>query len=189
MNITFDLETLSRNENAPIVQLAAVKFKDDGEIVDVFDRKISFKSLERYGFEIEYDTVLWWFQQRGEIIKTVMYDDGSRVDIRKALLDFQKWIGSTGEHIYWSHSTFDPPKLYNAIKKVGLQPFIPYRLFLDIRTLVALSGVFKEDITRTTAEHDAMGDCLFQASHISKMIQKVGLDTTMYFKAPKSKEV
>ena len=36
MNITFDLEALGRTNRAPIAQIGAVKFTDDGEVVEKF---------------------------------------------------------------------------------------------------------------------------------------------------------
>ena len=44
-NITFDLETLGNSANAPIVQIGAVKFDGDGNILDKFLRTIDLSSF------------------------------------------------------------------------------------------------------------------------------------------------
>ena len=69
-NITFDLETLGNSSNAPIVQLAAVKFNDQGKITDSLLQYIDLASLQQYDFDIDYETLDWWFKQSDEAIKS-----------------------------------------------------------------------------------------------------------------------
>ena len=170
-NITFDLETLGNSSNAPMVQLGAVKFKNDGAIIDKFVRSIKISCLKRYKFEADYDTIQWWFEQDDKAIKSVMCpEDG--IDLRLALMQFKEWIGKTGDYVYWSHATFDPPILNNNFRAVGLDNPIPFRLHRDIRTLVHFTG--KLTAERKGIHHNALDDCIFQADYISQGLKIMG---------------
>lgn len=168
MNITFDLETLGNTANAPIVQIGAVKFKDDGTIVDKFIRTIDLDSLQKYNFKMDYNTIAWWMNQTDEAIKSVFKYGLEQVSLNKALWEFREWIGKPSEYVYWSHATFDPPILNNNFKALGKDNPIPFRLHRDIRTLSHFANV---KVERTGIAHNALDDCLTQANYISKGIQ------------------
>ena len=169
MNITFDLETMGKTSNAPIIQIGAVKFTDDGVITDKFHRNIDLNSLQQYDFKMDYNTISWWFNQSDEAIKSVFGESLERVSLSKALYDFIEWIGKPSEYSYWSHATFDPPILNNNLLMIGRKNPIPFRLHRDIRTLTHFAGYI--DIERKGIAHNALDDCIFQAEYISKGIQ------------------
>ena len=171
MNITFDLETLGNTSNAPIVQIGAVKFTDDGVITDRFYRNIDLNSLQQYDFKMDYNTISWWFNQSNEAIKSVFGESLERVSLSKALYDFIEWIGKPSEYNYWSHATFDPPILNNNLLMTGRKNPIPFRLHRDIRTITHFTG--KIPVERKGIAHNALDDCIFQAEYISKGIQKI----------------
>jgi DNA polymerase III epsilon subunit-like protein len=169
-NITFDLETLGISHNAPIVQIGAVKFKDDGTITDKFIRNIKITSLKKYNFNIDYDTIQWWFEQEDKAIKSVFCVEDA-IDLRLALLNFNEWLGKPSEYIYWSHKDFDPPILNNNLKAVGFNSVIPYKLQKDIRTITHFVNV--SEIKHDGIAHNALDDCIFQAAYISKAIRTI----------------
>jgi exodeoxyribonuclease VIII len=171
-HITFDLETLGNGTNAPIVQIGAVKFTDDGTITDTFLRNIDLESLEGLGFHIDYNTLSWWFNQSPEAIKSVFGEELDRVSLSNALYQFQIWIGKTADYYYWSHATFDPPILKNNYKAVGKNIPIPFRLHVDIRTLSLLGGKITID-RGDLIHHNALDDCIHQANYISKGLQQL----------------
>ena len=171
INITFDLETLGNGTTAPIIQIGAVKFKDDGTIVDKFIRTIDLDSLERYDFKMDYNTINWWFNQSNEAIKSVFDDTLDKVSLGKALFDFTEWIGKTADYHYWSHATFDPPILHNNFKVMGKNNPIPFRLHRDIRTLSYFAG--KIVVERVGLHHNALDDCIYQAAYISQGIKQI----------------
>ena len=172
MNVTFDLETLGTTYNAPIVQIAAVKFKDSGTVVDRFTRDIDYKTLEPLGFEMTYSTVFWWLSQPVQAIKSV-FNKKHSVSLQKALLDLQKWLGPEAkEYYYWSHASFDFPILQNAYNKLSMQNPIPYHKGRDIRTLQHFA---QQKVVRKGTHHNALDDCLYQAELVSKSILKMNL--------------
>lgn len=170
-NVTFDLETLGNNSKSPIIQIGAVKFLDDGTIIDKFLNTIKLESLSKYDFQIDYETINWWFNQSNEAIKSVFDDSLEKVNIKEGLYNFQEWLGKASEYRYWSHATFDPPILNYNFKAVNMKTPIPFRLHCDIRTLISLAG--KEEFKREGIHHNALDDCIFQANYISKYLKKI----------------
>ena len=170
-NITFDWETLGNTSNAPIVQMGAVKFDDEGNVdPNMYSRNIKLTSLTRYNFEMDYSTIEWWMSQDDKAIKSVFVNDDA-IDIRQALFEFIEWIGKPGDYTYWSHATFDPPILINNFKKIGLSNPIPFRAYRDIRTLTHFVGVI--ETPRIGTHHNALDDCIYQAAYISKGLQVI----------------
>lgn len=168
-HITFDLETLGNNYNSPIIQIGAVKFEEDGSIIDTFKHNINWESLQRYDFDIDYSTVRWWLSQSREAQDSVIDQGG--VDLITALIDFNKWIGEPEKYEYWAHATFDPIILANAYRKTGIKNPIPFRQQRDIRTLNFLAG--KVEVEKEGITHTALDDAKFQAKYISIMLNKV----------------
>jgi len=168
-HITFDLETLGNGYNAPVVQIGAVKFTNEGSIIDQFEATINWQDLKKYDFDIDYSTIQWWIQQSEEA-RTALFT-GSIMNLKKALNEFRKWIGDVKEYHYWSHATFDAPILANVCRQVGVDVFIPFRLQCDIRTLTMLAG--RVDIERLGVAHNALDDAIYQSQYISLMLQKL----------------
>jgi len=169
-HITFDLETLGNTSNAPIVQIGAVKFNDEG-ITDTFLRNIDLTSLEPLGFKLDYSSINWWLNQSNEAIKSVFGDNLEKISLNRALYEFQEWIGKTADYNYWSHATFDPPILINNFKTLKKPCPIPFRLHRDIRTLSLLGG--KVTIKREGIHHNALDDCIYQAKYISALLNNL----------------
>lgn len=166
MNITFDLETLGTNMNAPIAQIGAVKFKDSGEIVEEFLSTIDLQSLDEYDFKLDYATLDWWFRQDPRAIESVYrLDKGNTEDLRSALIRFRNWVGDPSKYVYWSHANFDAPILENAYQKVGVKPPFLRRRQRDIRTLCHFTG--EVNVERYGIYHNALDDAITQAKYIS----------------------
>jgi len=177
MHITFDLETLGSTYQAPIVQIGAVKFTDEGEIKDKFLRNIDLKSLEPLNFKVNYSTLGWWMSQKKASINSVFLK-GNRVDLAQALNDFTLWVGNPHDYFYWSHANFDTPILENAYKEVGLNCPLKRRRHRDIRTLCHLTGDIE---TKTIGiKHNALDDCITQANYISKRLQMIAKPKNKY---------
>lgn len=168
MNISFDLETLGNTSKAPIVQIGAIKFKNSGEILDQFSRTIRPEDLDNYDLEPDYSTISWWLKQDSGVIASVFGEYSIKSDLKNALQDFKEWIGNE-TYDFWSHATFDPPVLNSNIKAVGLEPFIHYRHFKDLRTLKLLAGNPK--VKREGHHHVAIDDALYQKELIVKCFE------------------
>ena len=171
INITFDLETFGITHNAPILQIGAVKFNNEGQIMDKFNIKINPSDLETYNFDLNYSTIMWWLSQKKEVIDKVFFSNDEHVNLDVALNSFNNWIGYYPQnYVYWSHTTFDPVILSNAFKKAGIKSVIPYYQHRDIRTLEEISA-YQMRGERTGNHHDALDDSITQAAYISNALK------------------
>lgn len=170
LNITFDLETLGNSHNAPIVQIAAVKFRDSGEILEKFLRTVDITSLSNYNFQIDIDSVEFWSNQPQNVFDSV-FNTNQEVPIKQALQEFMDWIKSPLKYVFWSHAIYDPPILNNSLQKTGISDYIHFKLHKDIRTLNYFVG--KLDVQREGLHHNALDDCIYQSKYISKGILKL----------------
>lgn len=177
-HICFDLETLGHTPTAPIVQIGAVKFDLEFGIMDTFISTINLKTIDFSKFNIDGETVQWWFSQSKEAIQNVMLSGD--VSLSKALYDFRTWIGELSNYYYWSHSIFDPPILFNNILSIGQTPFIPYRLYKDINTLKLLYKYTRGDVYTSFEfdgiQHTALDDAKNQALDIKRMLNELGYE-------------
>lgn len=164
--ITFDLETLGSTFNAPIVQIAAVEFTPEGEVLGEFSVNIDI-SADIDKFTIDLKTVKWWMEQEKEAREAVFTDNG--VPLKEALEKLMSWLGDRRPQPVWCHTTFDAPILKNTCIKMGFgELFNPYN-YRDIRTLTALTGVKKTTVAGVA--HNALDDCINQAKYISEAIR------------------
>lgn len=171
--LTVDLETLGRDDSAFILQIAAVEFDENGNVLDVFNQYVSFESYMKYNFMIDINTVVWWIQQSKESQQKVFGKENLRYDIDIVLSDFEKWILNKGECNIWQHSSFDAPKISYAIKEVlKHDQKINFYSWKDIRTLTETTGIPKPKMEAGIA-HDALDDCIHQAHYISKCLTKI----------------
>lgn len=169
-HVTFDLETLGNTHDAPIVQIAAVEFNHQGEILNSFSRNVTL-SHELDQFTVSYSTIKFWMEQSKEA-QDAVFNLKNTHPLVYALTDFQEWCDDLeGKRKFWSHATFDPVILKNAYGKCNLACPIHFRDFVDIRTLNLLAG--DVEVEENKLKHDALSDCIHQAEYISAMLQKL----------------
>lgn len=169
LDITFDLETLGTGPRAPIVQIAAITFDENGKPGDTPFKLDTLPDLRKYQCDIS--TVAWWTAQSMDARMSVF---GSGVDNRaplsKALSAFASWVRimhAPGTVIRaWCHATFDFPILENACRVEGIGNPLHFRDIRDIRTLLEFSG--DQDVEGPEIPHDALCDCEYQGRYISK---------------------
>lgn len=175
MYITFDLETLGNTSNAPIVQIGAVVFDIDGNIVNEISLKCDVETIPPNRFNTDYSTIKWWLQQ--------MVNNKNLIEVFKGELDFYDMISQFSDWVktmmkihkdltFWSHATFDPPILNNNFKNMGIKNPIPFRSQRDIRTLTHIAGHIDVKGVRGDA-HNALDDAIFQAKYISKGLRVI----------------
>lgn len=175
--ITYDFECLGNSFNAPIIQIGAVKFNINGEILDEFQQNIKWESLQKLPFTMDYSTVKWWMQQTKDARDSILDQNGA-VNLKKAFSDFRKWIDEPKDYKYFTHATYDAVIFSNTCKVLGIDVFIPFRLQLDIRTLHFIAG----DVyaVREGIHHSALADAQHQANYISKMLRiALGIDSKL----------
>lgn len=174
-HITFDLETLGNTTTAPIIQIGAVAFSEDVDIIlHKFYANIKWESLEKYGFNVDYSNIKWWMQQSEDARNSIVQDQTHSID--KALNEFTQWleeIGGANNFYYWTHATFDPPILVNAYRQCKKTCTIPFRLHRDIRTLNWIVG--DVEVENKGISHNALDDAIYQSRYIKEMLKLVKL--------------
>lgn len=179
-HISFDLETLGHTPTAPIIQIGAVKFDTKCGIYSEFKVNVDLKSLDKYNFTMDGETIKWWFSQSREAIDKVITSKET-VTLSYALHLFYKWIEKPADYIYWSHSIFDPPILFNNNIQVGRNMEISHKLFRDLATLSNIYKVqtgtnIKDILFFGGTQHDALDDARYQAVQILRMIKDLKLN-------------
>jgi exodeoxyribonuclease VIII len=173
-HVMIDLETLSTENNAVILQFAAVAFDPmalaKGEqpgVVATFDM---FPTLRSQLSRRVDETFLWWMKQAPAAQR--IQADAQREDLRLVLSAFSQWYNKVDGKEVWAHgATFDISIVKDAYATVNLPAPWGYRDHRDTRTLFDDAALVRQANGRektaipafTGVEHDALADAIFQA--------------------------
>ena len=178
-----DLETLGIRPGCVILSIGAVRF-DSGKPGDWFYSRIDMASSFKDGFQVEPDTLMWWFRHGEAAI-----DHGSLGGemMRSALIRFRKFLGGGNFEIWGNGSTFDNDILRGAFEKVGLDCW-DRRHDRCYRTLFNTGGaglpmdyaaifplIEPPDWLSKCCRHNALRDAAYQAAHAEQIFQRLGL--------------
>lgn len=174
INVALDLETLSTQENAAIIQI--------GCCIPEFDRKylpegishefeVSIKYEEalaevRAGvFHHSTETMLWWDKQDARTRAAVFSGQDDYCD---ALDQLEFWLDSVksggAEVAIWGNgSDFDNRLLAYTISAKGYKPMWNFRNNRDLRTLKAFFPVEIAEDPVNEVKHTALGDSRYEA--------------------------
>lgn len=168
MHVMLDLETMSSESDAAIVQIGAVGF-DLGAIGRTFKVNIDPEDAKLYG-SVSHATMDWWDKQLEET-RTSVFTGGK--DLQLGLSNFTYWVKDffNDDIQFWAHATFDFPILDHAYKQLGLQNPVKYRKARDLRTLESFFGKLITWEKREGVHHDALDDAIFQAKHPQSMLR------------------
>ena len=173
-NVMFDLETLSTDYNAAIIQIGACKFDtENGNILDKFLVNVSMRDTTAKGFHVDSDTIQWWNNQNPEVLKMCMVDP---VLLEEALEEFSKWYGNESMMTWCNGANFDFPILTTSYKYFKMKTPWKYWHVSDYRTVVNLSGITKEELDLKREElgatyHNALDDSIFQTKMLVEMLK------------------
>lgn len=163
-----DLETLATSNNALILTIGYALFNNIG-LLD--SGVIHIKPENKYEFDIDPNTVLWWFKQSKEAQNKLNSDNN--LELRLALKKLNYIISGT-MGIWGNGATFDNVILANAYKKVGIKYPVSFRNNKCYRTIINLLG--KDVIFERIGEHhSAEDDAKTQAIHLIKVLNRHNL--------------
>jgi len=176
IHVMGDLETLATTPNALIMSIGAVKFDAD-KIIDRFHVGVELKDAQRYGLEIDADTVMWWMDPEREAARKALVEVG-RVDLWSALDGFAMWVAQTPldeQGDMWGNgATFDNVILKNAYTKVGLDYPFSYKQDACYRTMSRRLPELKVD--RIGVHHSPVDDAETQAVHLQAICRQLGVE-------------
>ncbi len=185
VRIMFDLETLSLDDNAAIIQIGASIFHWDGELnphVDrVFSAHISPSEAEANGGHVSKDTMEWWNKQEPQLRTRVFSGTQSTGSV---LNSFNNWIRAACEldytrlRMYCRGPECDWVILKNAFYRTLGEFPLPYRAPQSDRTLDELANIagFQVPEFKNQFPHDAAHDAITQgarANWILSALQEV----------------
>jgi DNA polymerase III epsilon subunit-like protein len=165
IHISLDLETLSTESTAAIVQIGAVVI---GSPDLTFDMCICPRRAERAGMTVSTETLHWWGKQPSIVRKRVMSGTASPLE---ALHEFTAWCTGVCEgdldraYLWTNGADFDLPILRNAYELFMTYPF-NHRNHRCFRTLLAYTGVPR---IPSTSVHDALEDAKAQAATLATL--------------------
>jgi hypothetical protein len=172
--IMLDLETLSSQADAAIIQIAAVTFDlNTGHTGSTFD------GLVKHGpGRVERGTFLWWMQQPGgaELAARVEKDGGELGPILEEFTSFLKVHGCPGVALYAHGAPFDFPVIRNAYAGCGLKQPWGYRDELCTRAYYRELGYVPEvPLPEGYVKHDALSDCKLQIAQLVEARRLLGM--------------
>lgn len=167
-HISLDLETTSLSPNAGILSIGAVEivgFLDLHTKPRDFYERMDFETLEKCGFHIQEETMLWWEKQP---LKVRLEAFGGTRSLVVVLEDLAKWVKSFDKPVcVWTNGAdFDIPILKNAYDRLDLEHSYPFeyrnhRCYRTLKSLCAKEAV--DRVSKNTEEHNALADAKYQA--------------------------
>lgn len=175
-----DLETLGVGNNASIVQIGAVMFKPDEDIL-VQDSRLKIDvDVTANGSavqgEMDAATVLWWMNRPPENRKLV-FGGKDRVCLQIALARLNQWFETWDIQRIWANSpSFDIVLLKNAYLRTGVGDFpFDHRAELDYRTVRYLVNRYPDaPAISGSVIHEASADAVQQAAYILAALKFLG---------------
>lgn len=175
-----DLETLGRDADTVVLQIGLLRFDiETGEIDDEgFEVNIDILDSLRQGFKVDGSTIEWWFNQSNEARESVI--SKPKFPVKVALQKAAKYM--KGCNTLWSHATFDAPILAYHFRKMMVKMPIHYRGHRDIRTLVHLAGLSKNEFEfyklgkpgqDPGPRHTALADCRTQVEYCHECWKRI----------------
>jgi hypothetical protein len=181
INITLDLETLSTETNAAIIQIGACVIPTDRRKISLgisseFEGTIRYedclKWVESKLLHQSEDTMQWWEKQDKRAQSNVFSGQDSYLDV---LTNFASWINSLSNDksqiaVWGNGSDFDNRILTYSLDAFGLHGVWSYRGNRDLRTLCAIHPLAEPlpwSEVRHGIKHTALADARYEADQIN----------------------
>lgn len=182
VHVMFDLETMGKKYNAPIVAIGAVVFDPaTGSIGESFYKVVCLESSVNWGAVIDPSTVIWWLKQSSEARSAIVNDDA--IPLQDALLQFREFVsdnvagGSKKAQVWGNGASFDNSILRSSYDCIAEDYPWEYWNDRDVRTMVELGQAISFDPKTTIpfegSRHNALADAIHQARYVSAIWQRI----------------
>jgi hypothetical protein len=167
IHVMHDFESWALKSTKPcLISLGGVKFTGT-EIIDSFHVRIDPADCQRFGLEIEAETVKWWMHNDRQAARDQL-DTMGEVDLYAALDGYAMWVRQTPADQLgsaWSNgSNFDNARLKEIYRILGLDWPFSYKQEECYRTM---KNRFPEvPCVRVGVHHGALDDAQTQAVHL-----------------------
>jgi exodeoxyribonuclease VIII len=170
INIALDLETLSTQEDAAIIQIGCCIPQFDHVYIPEgisheFETTISYDEALKSDFHKSHSTMDWW---QAQLTSTRMQVFSGQNSYTEAFDQFKFWIDSlktdgSDVAIWGNGSDFDNKLLSYSLDALGYHNVWNFRNNRDLRTLKALFPLSIEEDPVNEIKHTALGDARYEA--------------------------
>lgn len=172
-DIMLDIETLATSPDSVILSFGAVKFDPfdlDKDMGPGLYFRIDVDEQLRLGRRADEDTILWWGRQSEEVREEAL-GEADRTSLEDFTRELNRFI--VGAKRIWAQGpVFDIVILENLYRQLNKPPPWLYYLIRDSRTLLKALG---DDRQNTPLLHNALADCVSQASAIQQAVKRYKL--------------
>lgn len=170
IDVMLDIETLGTDSNSVIVSISAVVFDlQTGKIGGEYEAGVNILEQLLNGGVIDTSTVAWWAAQSAAAKQALYTLKAQALDI--VLSSFNTWLAAstTGQlkdvRIWGNGAVFDNVIVRNLYKRSGVNFVLPYWCDMDVRTLVAVSGINTKSFKFEGTKHCGIDDCKHQIKY------------------------
>jgi len=168
-----DIETLGTCPDCVVLTLGAVKFNPytlDDVVGGIYCKPDVDDQIAR-GRIVREDTMQWWSEQAEEVREEALGTE-DRIPVVQMLKELNKFL--VGANNVWAQGTvFDIGILEHLYKQYEMVPNWQYWQITDSRTLFKLHG--DPRVKGKEGLHNALEDCVSQASAVQQIYDKLGL--------------
>jgi hypothetical protein len=166
-HLMLDLETMGKRAGCAIVSIGAVEFDiETGKFGREFYERVELQSCLNVGLFVEASTVYWWMQQSDAARKEFCAEP--KANIKGALERLDAFMACLGDYQIWGNgASFDLSILEAAYFAIGTGENLPwkFRNERDVRTLVSLAPIIKQNYPFIGTEHSPIDDCKYQIGY------------------------
>lgn len=177
-DVMVDIETLSTEQDAAIISIAAVYFNPKtGAIGDEFYTNVNLQSNINAGRNISASTLMWWMDQSKSAQDMVFKQNNKSPKLSESLKLFIEFFKHDSLKVWGNGSTFDMTILESAFKRCKLAAPWKFWNVRDVRTAVEMGELLnftpKRDMPFTGVRHNALDDSKHQAKYVSAIYQRI----------------
>lgn len=169
MHLMIDLETLSTEQNAIILNIGAIGF--DPFSSDVYTQHSFYARIDLESQPTRHEseeTLKWWAKQHKNSQEEAFGED-NRIPLNIALGELSKLVRKSSK--VWSQGVgFDIPILENAYKDYGYSHPWKFWDILDCRTIIKMNPGKK-----LKNSHHALEDCINQIDILQDTVKRLGV--------------
>ena len=169
-----DIETLGTRPGCVILTLGAVKFNPfslDAPGPGLYVRPDVDEQIAK-GREVQEDTMLWWMQQAEDVREEALGEDG-RITVEEMYRQLNRFL--VGSNNIWCQGpAFDMVIIENLYRQYGWPTPWQFWQIRDSRTLFGVHG--DPRVKGKVGLHNALEDCVSQATAVQQVYNKLGLE-------------
>lgn len=185
-SVMIDLETLSTNTDASIIEIGAVEFSErTGDTGGVFNVIVDPSEWGQNGRHVDGKTLQWWLSQPDAARMRFAQDAAGTetMTLRDALSSLSRFIegcdsddADLNVKVWGNGSTMDITALSSAYEHFGMEKPWKFWAVRDVRTVVDLNPSLKKDTPFTHGiQHSAVSDCKHQIKYLTRILRSVRL--------------